>query len=119
MPGSSSVGRANHAVSGSRLSDEANRRRTVSNAAVTVDDADRAARRAGLDAEAGEPVEASAWPATSVRWRPTEKSTTRTRSRVDGTAQITSAAIARYENTSTRAESSIATWKQMATHTAA
>ena len=53
------------------------------------------------------------------RWVGSAGSIISTRSRVDGTAQITSAAMARYENTSTSAESWIATWKQMATQTAA
>jgi hypothetical protein len=38
---------------------------------------------------------------------------------VDGTAQITSTAMPRYEKTCTDADDSMATWKTTATHTAA
>ena len=58
-------------------------------------------------------------PAASRRCPPRAGSTTSTRSRVDGTAQITRAATARYENTSTRAVSWIERWNRTATHTAA
>ena len=78
-----------------------------------------AIRPARLDAEPGQPVEAGGRTTATRRWARVVGSIASTRSRVDGTAQITSAATARYENTSTSADSWMATWKQMATQIAA
>ena len=117
--GRSNVGSANHAVSGSRLSTKRPRRRPRSTTAVAVDDR-RAALPGGPSSMRNRASQSRPRGAVAERAMAADVgSTTSTRSRVDGTAQITSAATARYENTSTSADSSIATWKQTATHTAA
>ena len=98
-------GGPNHAVSGRRLSDQGDGPTARDGAPVAID-APRRGAPGGPCSTRNRASQSSAPTAAANRRGPGRSgSTTSTRSRVDGTAQITSAAIARYENTSTEAVS--------------
>ena len=112
------MGRANHAVSGRRLSAKA----TAGPPLIVAPSRSTTSTRfpGELRSTRKRASQSSArTSASSRRWPAALGSTRSTRSRVDGTAQITYTAMARYEKTCTDADPSIATWKQTATHTAA
>ncbi len=117
-PGRSSVGSANHAVSGRRLNANAAAGAAAERGAVPVNDLERGAGRSRLDAKPGQPVE----PADDRAQSPVAARSGRGGSPGHGwtgTAQTTSTAMPRSENTCTDADVSIIRWKTTATHTAA
>ena len=93
--------------------------RSADRGAVPVHDLQRVTGRGGLDAKARQPVEPADHRAPSPLASRSVGSMRSTRSRVDGTAQMTSTAMPSTEKTSTAADTWIVTWKTTATHTAA